>query len=76
MEHPDLVSIQDLHEPAAAGGEDLAGLDVDGLVAGDAVDIGVVGGPDLGDLLLLLLGKARDVEGGAALLEGSISYLL
>ena len=36
-------SVQDLHQSAAAEGDRLASLDVQGLVTGDAVNIGVIG---------------------------------
>ena len=50
-----LALVQNFHQSAAAKGNYLTGLDVDGLVAGDAVHIGVVRGADLGNRVLLLL---------------------
>ena len=55
-------SVQNLHQLSAAEGDGLAGLDVLGLVAGDAVDVGVIGGADLGDLVGLLLGQTLNAE--------------
>ena len=48
------ISVQNLHQSAAAEGDGLACLDVLGLVAGDAVDVRVVGRADDGNLVLLL----------------------
>ena len=39
-----LPSVQNFHQPAAADGDGLTGLDVLGAVADIAVDIGVIGG--------------------------------
>ena len=41
---PYIGSVQNLHQPAAADGDGLTGLDVLGAVADIAVDIGVIGG--------------------------------
>ena len=64
--------VENLHEPAAAEGDDLTGLDVLGLVADDAVDVGVVGGADLGDLVALGIAETLDVEHGHVLLAGHV----
>lgn len=67
-----LQSVQNLHQSAAAEGDGVAGFDVLGFVAGDAVDVGVVGGADHGDLLGLLLAQTVDVERGGLVLAGDI----
>ena len=65
--------VQDLHQSAAAEGNDLAGLDVHRLIAGNAVDIGVIGRADGRDLLLLLFGQAFNMEYGGLVLGGNIN---
>lgn len=65
--------VQNFHQSAAAEGNNLAGLDMNGFVAGDAVDIGVVGGADLGDGHLFLFAEALDVENSGAVLGGDIN---
>ncbi len=58
-----VFSVQNLHQSAAAEGDGFAGLDVLGLVAGDAVDVRVIRRADDGDLVLLRKAQTLDVEG-------------
>ena len=64
--------VQNLHQSAAAEGDGLARLDVQGLVAGDAVHIGVIGSADHGHFLGFLLGQTVDMERGSLVLAGDI----
>ncbi len=69
---PYIGSVQNLHQLSAAEGDGLAGLDVLGLVAGDAINVGVIGGADLGDLVGLLLGQTLNAEGGGLVFTGYV----
>jgi hypothetical protein len=68
-----LFLVQNFHQLAAAEGYHLAGLDMDGLVAGDAVDVGVIGSPNLRDRLLLLLVQTFNVEHSGLVFLGDIN---
>ena len=67
-----MKSIQNFHQLAAAERNHLSGLDMLGLVAGDAVDVSVVRCPDLGDLLLFLLTHTLNVENCSLAFRGDV----
>ena len=64
--------VQNLHQLPAAEGDGLASLDMQGLVAGHAIDVRVIGGADFGDLVGLFLGQTLNAESSSLVLAGDI----